>query len=58
MDQKIEVAKCHESQIKKYKKVGFNVPDRLRVLAEYRGIQANCKYAEAFHIIKKVNYDY
>jgi len=23
-------------------------------LAEYRGIQANCKYAEGFHLIKKV----
>ena len=54
MEDKIEVAKCHESQIKKYKKVGFDIPSRLRVLAEFRGIQANCKYAEGFHIIKKV----
>jgi len=27
-------------------------------MAQYRGIQANCKYAEGFHIIKKVENDY
>ena len=35
-------------------KYQFDVPNRLRVLAEFRGIQANCEYAEGFHIIKKV----
>ena len=54
IEDKIQVAECHKSQIKKYKKIGFDVPNRLRVLAEFRGIQANCKYAEGFHIIKKV----
>jgi LmbE family N-acetylglucosaminyl deacetylase len=54
MDAKIEVAKCHKSQIKKYGEAGFDVPHRLKILAEYRGIQANCKYAEGFHLIKKV----
>ena len=57
MEDKIEVSKCHKSQIKKYDKVGFDVPNRLRVLAEFRGIQANCEYAEGFHIIKKVEND-
>jgi len=57
MEDKIQVAECHGSQIKKYKKIGFDVPNRLRVLAEFRGIQANCKYAEGFHIIKKVEND-
>jgi len=52
---KIDIAKCHKSQIKKYKKAGFDVPHRLKVLAEFRGIQANCDYAEGFHLIKKVN---
>ena len=51
IEDKIQVAECHKSQIKKYKKIGFDVPNRLRVLAEFRGIQANCKYAEGFHII-------
>ena len=58
MEDKIEVSKCHKSQIKKYDKVGFDVPNRLRVLAEFRGIQANCDYAEGFHIIKKVESGY
>ena len=55
MEQKIKVAECHKSQIKKYKKAGFDVPHRLRVLGEFRGIQANCGYAEGFHLIKKVS---
>ena len=54
MKDKIQVAECHKSQIKKYKKIGFDVPNRLRVLAEFRGIQANYKYAEGFHVIKMV----
>tara|TARA_R100001377_G_scaffold84659_1_gene68723 strand:- start:1007 stop:1663 length:657 start_codon:yes stop_codon:yes gene_type:complete len=58
IEDKIKVAKCHKSQIKKYNKVGFDVPHRLRVLAEFRGIQANCDYAEGFHIIKKVENGY
>lgn len=57
MDSKLEVAKCHKSQIEKYEKEGFDVPNRLKVLAEYRGIQANCKYAEGFNVIKMVDKD-
>ena len=55
---KIKAAKCHKSQFDKYKKVGFDVGKNLKRMAEYRGIQANCKYAEGFHIIKKVENDY
>ena len=51
---KIEVSKCHSSQIEKYKSHGFNVTGNLETLARFRGIQANCKYAEAFQIIKMV----
>ena len=43
---------CHKSQINKYKKVKFDVENNLRILAEFRGIQASCKYAEAFKILK------
>jgi len=53
-DKKIEAANCHKSQMLKYKAHGFDVENNLRVLAEFRGIQAQCKYAEAFQIIKKV----
>ena len=54
-DDKIRASMCHKSQINKYKKVKFNVENNLRILAEFRGIQASCKYAEAFKILKTVN---
>ena len=53
---KIKAAKCHESQFKKYKEAGFDVEKNLTTLAEFRGIQADCKYAEAFQIIKQVGF--
>ena len=40
--------------IQKYNKHGFSVEDNLETLAKFRGIQAKCKYAEAFQIIKQV----
>lgn len=54
-DKKIEASLCHNSQIEKYKLHGFDVEDNLNLLAKFRGIQAHCKYAEAFKIIKQVN---
>jgi len=51
---KIQASKCHESQFRKYEEVGFDVERNLKVMAQYRGIEANCKYAEAFQIIKMV----
>lgn len=53
-DEKIKVAECHQSQFKKYKAAGFDVTENLTTLAKFRGIQANCKYAEGFQIIKQV----
>ena len=54
MDIKIEASECHQSQIKKYTEVGFDVIPNLMILGRYQGIQAGCTYAEAFHIIKEV----
>ena len=53
-DDKIKASMCHKSQIVKYIAHGFNVNDNLKILAQFRGIQANCQYAEAFKIIKQV----
>jgi LmbE family N-acetylglucosaminyl deacetylase len=53
-NQKIDASLCHISQIEKYHDHGFNVKDNLETLAKFRGIQAKCKYAEAFKIIKQV----
>lgn len=52
---KIEASNCHSSQINKYYNSGFNVLHNLRILAEFRGIQSGCKFAEGFHVIKTVN---
>ena len=52
---KIEAAECHKSQFKKYKAAGFDVTENLTTLAKFRGIQANCKYAEGFQVIKQVS---
>jgi LmbE family N-acetylglucosaminyl deacetylase len=54
-DGKIKASMCHVSQIDKYRKIGLDVENNLRILASFRGIQANCKYAEAFKILKLVN---
>ena len=51
---KIIAAECHKSQFKKYNNIGFNVKENLKTLAKFRGIQANCKYAEAFQVVKQV----
>lgn len=54
-DKKIEASMCHKSQILKYEKVGLNVKSNLEILARFRGIQGQSKYAEAFKILKMVN---
>jgi LmbE family N-acetylglucosaminyl deacetylase len=54
-DKKIESSMCHKSQISKYEKVGLNVKSNLEILAKFRGIQGQCKYAEAFKILKMIN---
>jgi len=53
-DDKIKAAECHQSQFKKYKEAGFDVTKNLTTLAKFRGIQANCQYAESFQVIKQV----
>tara|TARA_B100001996_G_scaffold123502_1_gene93455 strand:- start:671 stop:1327 length:657 start_codon:yes stop_codon:yes gene_type:complete len=57
-DDKIKAAECHKSQFKKYKSAGFDVTENLTTLAKFRGIQANCKYAEGFQIIKQVEVEW
>ena len=54
-DDKIKAAECHQSQFKKYKAAGFDVTENLTTLAKFRGIQANCQYAEGFQVIKQVS---
>lgn len=52
--EKIRSSMEHKSQIKKYEKHGLDVRENLETLAKFRGIQARCKYAEAFCVIKMV----
>ena len=53
-DKKIEMCECHDSQLKKYKKQGYDILDGLSVLARYRGNQIGVEYAEAFDVLKMV----
>ena len=54
LDNKIKASKCHKSQLEKYSKAGFNIENNLKKLAEFRGIQVQCKYAEGFKVIKQL----
>ena len=54
IDKKLGASNAHVSQITKYKSTGLDVEENLKILAQFRGVQARCKYAEAFKIIKKV----
>lgn len=54
-EEKMHVVESHFSQLKKYATAGFDVTKNLRILAEYRGIQASVKCAEAFQVIKTVS---
>ena len=51
---KILASSCHKSQMVKYKSHGFDVEENLEILGRFRGIQAQCKYAEAFQTVKQV----
>lgn len=51
---KLTASSCHESQMVKYKAAGFDVEENLKILGQFRGIQAKCKYAEAFQVIKQI----
>ena len=52
---KIKCSKAHKSQSKKYKKNGIDIVNNLKILAQYRGLQCNTKYAEAFVVLKALN---
>ncbi len=50
IDKKIRLYSLLKSQIR-----SFRSPDHLRAMAEVRGGQSNCKYAEAFQIIRWID---
>ena len=54
IEKKLKASRAHISQITKYKLTGLDVEENLEILARFRGVQAKCKYAEAFKIIKTV----
>ena len=50
VDRKIKAYKLMKTQVR-----DFRSPDSLRSMATLRGTQGNCKYAEAFQIIRWVD---
>lgn len=51
---KIKCSKAHASQIEKYTSSGIDLIHNLKIQAQYRGIQCNKKYAEAFVVLKSL----
>ncbi|MHA1409171.1 MAG: PIG-L deacetylase family protein [Candidatus Odinarchaeia archaeon] len=51
LDIKLRAVNCYKSEIRKY---GSDLIEGIESLARYRGIQCNCKYAEAFELVKSV----
>lgn len=50
-EKKVEALICHASQVEFLKEHGdMNLLHGVEVLAEYRGLQCSCRYAEAFRI--------
>lgn len=54
IDVKIKCSNLHISQIKKYSQMGIDLIHNINVLAQYRGLQCNKKYAEAFVVLKSL----
>jgi len=54
IDTKISCSRAHVSQIKKYTDGGIDLIYNLKVLAQYRGLQCNKQYAEAFVVLKSL----
>lgn len=52
LDKKIQAIQCYKSQVhRKYMN-----PDFIRASAIYNGIKAGCEYAEAFTLVKGINF--
>tara|TARA_R110002049_G_scaffold231662_1_gene404097 strand:- start:10489 stop:11148 length:660 start_codon:yes stop_codon:yes gene_type:complete len=52
---KISCSKAHVSQIQKYNNMGIDLINNLKILAQYRGLQCNKQYAEAFNVLKTIS---
>lgn len=54
IETKLAACACHKSQIKKFQQNGHDMIENLKILAKFRGIQADVLYAEAFNVLKMV----
>lgn len=53
IDKKITALKIYQHELRKYPHP--RSVEGIKILAQYRGIQVGCKYAEAFQLIRKLN---
>tara|TARA_R110001583_G_scaffold90811_1_gene232809 strand:+ start:8320 stop:8979 length:660 start_codon:yes stop_codon:yes gene_type:complete len=58
IDTKISCSSAHISQIQKYTDGGIDLIYNLKVLAQYRGLQCNKQYAEAFNVLKIIKNEF
>jgi hypothetical protein len=52
LDQKIKALKAHQSQVMKTNIEDLSIIEVARSSANFRGIQGQVKYAEAFHSLR------
>ncbi|MBI2989714.1 MAG: PIG-L family deacetylase [Candidatus Magasanikbacteria bacterium] len=52
MDQKIQALSMYESEMREYPHP--RSAEGLRILAQFRGLESGLKYAEAFHLVRKI----
>lgn len=52
LDEKVELLKCHKSQVERAYPTDLDIVESVKAVANYRGFQAKVKYAESFHALR------
>jgi len=52
LDKKVELLKCHTSQVERNYPTGLDMVESVRAVANFRGFQAKVKYAEGFSALR------
>ena len=52
LDEKVELLKCHKSQVERDYPTGLDMVESVKAVANFRGFQAKVKYAEGFKSLR------
>ncbi len=50
--EKVALLRCHHSQVNRQYPTGLDILESVKAVANYRGFQAKCKYAEGFEALR------